>query len=460
MPGMKMLRLHEVLVPGLLMVASVTPALTQQAAPVNPAPVSLTLPQAVSMALAHSHKLALARLAVQSSEEQKRMARANFYPKLSNKSSVLHLTQLQGVVISAGALSHGTTAGPIPAETLRIDQGANTTYMSGTGLVQPITQLFKIHAEVKAADADLRSTQLSDKDAENGIALAVHELYYSYLIEEARESAAQDAVHAAKVSAEEARQAVEHGHLLTNAGLGSQADLLDKQQAELASKLKLDDLTLKLDDLLGLPLGTKLVLQPEGLGAEPLLPTREEAMKRVLEKSPSVLEARQSVRKARAGVSAARDAYIPNITGIARYSYQSGLPFFTHNFGIFGASFTYNLFDGGARRDKLGDAHIQLRMAQEHLAQVENDVRVEISAAYDKEEQLRQLVQVATMALKAHEATLRIQQQRVRVKAALPSAASTAKSQVARARMSLLNAELNLHLAQDDIARLLGELPE
>jgi len=176
----------------------------------------------------------------------------------------------------------------------------------------------------------------------------------------------------------------------------------------------------------------------------------------VLEKSPAVLKARQELKKAQAGVDAARDAYIPDITGIARYSYQSGLPFFTHNFGTFGASFKFTLFDGGAREARLHDAHVKLSMAQTQLAQLQNDVRIEIAAAYDKEEQLQQLVQVASLALKAHEETMRIEKQRVQVKASLPSAEVTAQSEVASAKVNLLGARLNLYLAQNDIGRLLG----
>jgi multidrug efflux system outer membrane protein len=459
MLGTRTLRRKASLALATMAVSATLPVAAQQTGTVSRAPVALTLPQAVEMALAHSHKVELARLSVQDSQQEKRIAQSRLYPRLSNESSVLHISSLEGVVIPAGALSRGTSGGKIPAGTLRIDQGADTTYTSGTGLAQPITQIFKIRAGVKAANAGLRSAQLTEQDAEDGIAFEVHQLYYSYLIEEARETAAIDAVNAGHISAEETQQAVEHGHLLTDAGLTSQADLLDKQQAVLASKLQLDDLTLKLDDLIGLPLGTKLALDSGELGMPAPLPSRDDAMQMVLQRSPSVLEARQDVKKAQAGVDAARDAYIPNVTGIARYSYQSGLPFFTHNFGTFGASFSYNLFDGGAREEKLHDARIQLAIARAHLAQVENDVRIEISAAYDSEERLQQLIRVAAMALQARRDALRIERQRVRVKAALPSVEATAGSEVAAAQMRLLAAKLNLYLAESDISRILGNAP-
>ncbi|ACO34267.1 MULTISPECIES: TolC family protein [Acidobacterium] len=456
MPEKQEWKWKTLLTVAMLATASVWPAPAQQAEPLTREPLVLTLPQAVHLAMEHSHRLALARLAVEDSREEKRIARSHFYPRLSNSSSVLHISALQGVVIPAGALTRGTSGAAVPADTVRIDQGASTTYTSGTGLAQPMTQFFRIRAGVRAADADLHSAQLTEQDAEDNISLEVHQFYYSYLIEEARERAAEDAVHAASVSAEEARQSVQHGHLLTNAQLGTQASLLDKQQAVLVSRLHLDDITLKLDDLLGLPLGTSLTLSSADLETPSILPSRSQAMQMVLEKSPAVLKARQELKKAQAGVDAARDAYIPDITGIARYSYQSGLPFFTHNFGTFGASFKFTLFDGGAREARLHDAHVKLSMAQTQLAQLQNDVRIEIAAAYDKEEQLQQLVQVASLALKAHEETMRIEKQRVQVKASLPSAEVTAQSEVASAKVNLLGARLNLYLAQNDIGRLLG----
>lgn len=424
----------------------------------DPAAVHLTLPAAVQMALAHNRHLTLAHLAVTDSEAQKRLAQSHYFPVLKNQSAVLHITELEGVKIPAGAIGQGTT-GLLPANTLTIDQGAATTYTSGTELAQPLTQMFKIRAGVKAADADLNSARIQSDDAENGIALLVHKLYYGMLIEQTRGLAAEDAVDAAAVVEEETKRGVEEGKFLTDAELQSRTDLLDKQQAALVSRLNFDDLTLQLDDALGLPLGTHLVLDPDSVGTPLELPTRTEATALLLAKSPTILSARQTVEKAKAGVAAARDEYIPDITGIARYSYQSGLPFLAHNFGTFGAAFTYNLFDGGGREAKLKDARIKLTLAQTELQQAENDVRIELSSAYDKAEQLERLVSVTTQAMEAREESFRIQSERAKVNAQLASGVAAAHAALASARMNVLNSRLNLYLVKNDIQRRLGERP-
>lgn len=423
------------------------------------AAVHLSLSTAVQMAIQHNRQIMLSRLAVADNEAQKRLAKSHYYPILKNQSAVLHITELEGIKIPAGALGQ-TATGSLPAETLIIGQGGATSYTSGTELAQPLTQMFKLRDGVRAANADLNSARIQSDDTENGVALLVHKLYYNILIEQMRGLAAQDAVQAASIAEEETKRGVEEGKLLTDVELQSRTDLLDKQQTFLISRLTLDDLTLQLDDALGLALGTHLVLDPESISTPPKLPTRIEAIAFLLDKNPTILSARQAVEKAKAGVSAARDEYIPDITGIARYSYQSGLPFLAHNFGTFGAAFTYTLFDGGGREAKLQDARIKLTMAQTQLEEAENDARIELSSAYDKAEQLEQLLNVTTQAMQAREESFRIQSERAKVNAQLASGVAAAHATLMLARMTVLNSRLNLYLAENDITRRLGQRPE
>ena len=423
-------------------------------------PIHLTLSAAVQLALQHNHHIALAQLAVRDSEEQKKIAQSHFYPNLSNQSSVLHITELEGVVIPPGAFAHGGTAGLVPPQTVIIDQGAATTYTSGTGLTQPITQAFKIRAGVEAANADLSSAKIQSSDAENAISLQVHQLYYGILIEQQRGEAAQAAVDAAAQVEQDNSRGLAEGRLLEDAELLSRTDLLDKQQSALVSRLALDDLMLQFDDALGSPLGTKYALDSDSLGDPPALPTRSDATTQVLNTNPKVLMARQTVEKAKAGLAAARDEYIPNVTGIARYSYQDGLPFFARNFGTFGAMVTYDLFNGGAREASLKDARIKLSMAETDLEQTEDDAKLELSSAYDKVEQLEQLRSVTKQALDAREETLRIKTSREKATAELASTVASARAAVAAAHMNELNAQLNLYLAQNNILRLLGKRPD
>ena len=196
-------RIHKRLLAASVVIAVLVCPLTlpgQQLGAATPegAAVHITLHSAVEMALAHNRHIELAHLAVRDSETQKKVAESHFYPSIKNESAVLHITELEGVRIPAGAIGE-TSTGVLPAKTLVIGQGGATSYTSGTGLTQPLSQIFKIRAGVKAADADLNTARVQSEDAENGIALLVHQLYYNILIEQLRGKAAKDAVDAATI---------------------------------------------------------------------------------------------------------------------------------------------------------------------------------------------------------------------------------------------------------------------
>jgi outer membrane protein TolC len=421
--------------------------------------VQLTLSKAVAMGMQLNRHLTLARLAADESREKRSIARAPYYPHITNESNALYLTDLEGVVLPAGAFGNPPSVGLIPNKTLTIDQGAQDAFSSGTGLVQPITQIFKIHAGSKAAEADVKTAEITEKDTENSISLLVHKLYFAILTAEARRSASKESVSAATVVEQESIRAVADGRSLEVATLESHAALLDQQQTVLKVQLSLDDLTLQLDDALGLPLGTKLILDPNVDVDSPTLPSRSEAIAMARDRNPKVLEAQQAVEKAKAGLAAARAAYIPDISGLARYSYQSGVPFLVHNFGTFGGNLSYDLFDGGAREFKVKQAKIQLEMARTQLDQTEADVAIEIAAAYDQVDELHQLVAVASEALKARTEAARISVQRQQQNAELPSGVAKSQAVVSAANVSLLEAKLGLYLAEDSIQQMLGMRP-
>ena len=424
----------------------------------NNAPMPPTLTQAIDLALKQNREVKLAQLAVVDSEHKKEIARSAYYPLIRNESKLNHITDLAGVEIPAGAFGNHPDTGLIPGENLFLDQGANTSYTSGTGLEQPLTQMFKIRESNRAAAADIKSARAQVNQTQNQIALKVRQLYYSILIAQLKQQAAQEEVAASQVKLEESLSDVERGQALEEVALQSRASSLDAQQSALVQRLQIHDLTISLDDLLGLPLNTNLVLQADNF-APASVPSREECIRIAQDRSPEIQAAKQNVEKAKAGLAAAKDEYIPDITGLARYSYQSGIPFLVHNFGTFGFSFTYDLFDGGKRIAQIKDSRTLLSEAEVNLARIEDEVSVQVETAYDKVEQLQDLVGVADQVVKAREEASRVTDRRFEQTSALASARAEAHAKTISAQASSLEANLGLLLAQGDLKRTMGELP-
>jgi outer membrane protein TolC len=419
----------------------------------------LTLSQAIDLALKQNRDLKLAQLAVVDSQHKKEIARSAYFPHINNQSEILHITDLAGVQIPAGAFGNHPDTGLIPGQNLFLEQGGLTSYTSGTGLTQPLTQMFKIRESNHAATADINTAKVQVTQTENAVALKVRQLYYGILIAQLKQQAAADEVAASQVKVDEAMSDVQRGNALDVVVLETRASALDARQSALAQRLQIHDLTISLNDLLGLPLNTELALDADTSAAAESIASRAECIRIAQEHSPEIEAAKQGVIKAQAGLSAAKDAYIPDITGLARYSYQSGIPFLVHNFGTFGVSFSYDLFDGGRRVAEIKDSRTLLSEAQLNLAKVEDEVAVQVETAYDKVEQLQDLAGVVAEALKAREEASRVTDRRFEQNAALASARAEAHAKALSTRASYLEATLGLSLAQGDLKRTMGQLP-
>src|SRR3984885_1916268 len=419
----------------------------------------LTLPQAIDLALKQNRSLGLARLGVTDSEHKKQIARSDYFPHIKNESSALHLTEFAGVEIPAGAFGIQPFTGAIPGETLFLDQGLLTTYTSGTGLTQPFTQMFKIRESNRAATADINSAKIQVDQAEDDVVLKVRQVYYGLLIAQLKKEAAVEEVNASQVKDQEAQDEVRNGSALQSTALESLAGLLEAKQEVLTETLQIHSQSFTLNDLLGLPLETQLELDSDTSVGTLSTPTRQECIRISQGKNPDIRSAQQAVLKAKAGLAAAKDAYIPDITGLARYSYQSGIPFLVHNFGTFGITFSYDLFDGGKREAEVRDSRTLLSEAELNLTKVEEGVAVQVEKAYDKVEQLQDLVGVAEEALKVRTEAARLADRQFEQNEALASARSEAHAKVISAEASSLEANLSLSLAQGDLIKTIGQIP-
>jgi outer membrane protein TolC len=423
------------------------------------APLELTLPQAIDLALKQNRDLQLAQLTVIEKERQKQIARAAYFPQIKNESTVLHITELAGVSVPAGAFGTSVPPGPIPAHNLVIDQGGLTSYTSGTGLAQPLSQMFKIRESNRAAAADISSAKIQVNQAENDVALKVRQLYYGILIAQLKQQAASEEVDASQVKFQESTDAVDRGKALEVVALESHAAFLDAKQAVLTQALQVHDLTVALDDLLGLPRNTLIRLNEDAPASSGPNLSREECLRIAHQQSPEIRAAHQAVEKAKAHLAAARDAYIPDITGIARYSYQSGVPLLVHNFGTFGVTFTYDLFDGGRRSAEIGESRTLLAQAEVSLTKAEEEVAVQVETAYDRVTEMQSLVEVTEEVLKARTEAARVADRQLEQNEVLSSATAEAAAKVSAAKASLLEAKLGLSLARGELQRTMGQIP-
>jgi outer membrane protein TolC len=442
---------------GLLGSIFITSSVAQQP---SASPMQLTLEQAINLALKQNHSVHLRGLSVDQMQSKKDEARSNYLPQIKASGSVLHVTELAGVEIPAGAFGNYPSTGPVPAKSLFIDQGSGTGYTGGVGLEQPLTQLFRIHHANVAAQQDVFIAKTQLDQTQDAIALQVRQLYYNLLINQQRLKASQEQLAAAQVKDEESQSDVVRGNALELSTLQSKAALLQTQQASLTLRLQGNGLRRQLADVLGLPVETPLELDPGASAVAVDIPSRADAIRIALEQNQDIKAARLTLVKAQAGLAAARDEYIPDVTALSRYSYQSGVPLLVHNFGTFGFSLSYDLFDGGRREAKIREARTDVHSAEVAVDKLQSETEVQVQGVYDRVDELRQMVDVAEQVVKVRTEAARLADRQFEQSAALNSARSQSHADLTSATASLLEANCGLSLTEADLKRAIGQMPQ
>lgn len=422
-----------------------------------PSPRRLSLTEAVHLALSQNHSLKIARLKVIENEHKKAGERAAYFPSISNQSNVSHVTNLQSIGIPAGAL--GEAGGSlVPASNILLPQGQTTLYTSGTMLAQPLTQLIRIHAANKIGAEETAASREDVKKVENEVALQVHALYFEILVAGKQKQAAEQQAAYAGEQLRESEEDVRYGSALKVTSIQGRARLLEGQQAVLTADLQLTDLTTELNDLLGLPLDTKLDLDP-AVPADFDQRPREEYLRAAWSDNPEIHAAEDTVGKARAGVVAAKSAYLPDVTAYARQSYQDGVPFLVRNFGTFGVTLNWDVFDFGKRRAAVKEREAQLAAAQENLLRLKEEVAVAIDRGFNKVERTRSLVKVANEIVALRHESERLAGNQAAVGVVLASEQRQAVAATYKAEADYLQAKLGYLLAWAELEKTVGHTP-
>jgi len=416
---------------------------------------TLSLDEAIALAVAQNSSLKIAGAKVRESIEKRTSVRADYFPHLSNETNYAHISNTRQVSVPAGSLGTVPGVGPFPTHDIPIDQGSNNLFLTDTYLTQPLTPLLKTHQADKMALADQQIAAAELGKTKTDVIFAAHRLFYGLVIARKQRDAASAAVSAGEQSLREAKDSVAAGNVLEVAAIGSSAVLLQNRYSLLSAETQIGDLNSELNDLLGLPLDTKI---------EPLDPpppetsarSRESFVQEALERNPEIKAAQEAVKKAESGLKAAYIDYIPDIYMDGHYAYQHGAPFLTHDIGVFGLKMTWNIFDWGKRRAVVAQRNWQLTQAKEDLHRVKRKIEVEVDKAHRKLEQTKSLIDVTRESLALQQENLRLKGDARKAGTATEAQYATAIAAVKNAEYEELQALLGYSLAVADLKRIIA----
>jgi outer membrane protein TolC len=420
----------------------------------------LTLSEAVDLALKQNSDLRIGRAKVGGNQYRAAGTRADELPQVKTDATLFGIAKTQNLTIPAGALGAYSGIGLLPGTPVVIDQGNHDLLITNTTVEQPLTQLIRLRAARRAAEADVRASQADLRKTENEVALQVRQIYIDILIGRLEMQAAAIQISAAEEGLKENTDGVSTGNLLEVAVLGQKTNLLQSKYQLSKLENQISDLTGDLNDLTGLPIDTALELEPISTEAESPVLSLAVCRDLAMNHSPDIQAATEAAEKARQGVRIAKADYVPDLGAFAQYTYQNGVPFLVHNNGSVGLRMSWNVFDWGKRSAAIGEGEARLTQAEENIQRLKRRVTLQVEKSYRNLELAKEMTTTARASLEQARETKRLDADRHLVGVSLASEDWRAQAAEASAQANVLRADLNYLLAKGELDVATGAAPK
>jgi outer membrane protein TolC len=428
---------------------------------------AVSLDEAIQLAHQQNRTVHLARLKVDEANAKLTQARADYFPRITNETNAMRLNESESLTIPKGVLGSYAQDGPIPGKDVSIELGKQNLILSTTTAAQPLSQLFKIHAGVSAARADSAIARADARRAEDEIALNVKKVYYNLLAIERRGHATELRIQAGEEKIAEARNSVQAGASLEVEVQEGTAEIAEARHALGELEDTEADLRADLNDLLGLPIDTKVALstpaedpdRPDNQAAETsaLSQPAEDLAAGALQHNPEIASAHSSLDKANAGLQAARLEFVPNISAFAEYVYQNGVPLLPANSATVGLRMDWTISEFGKRTGMIRERKSQVSQAKENLQITEDRLRIEVGKKLRKLRRCATSLEAAQASVTARTEMRRIVANQVEAKTVNASSLTEAEAKLTEAEAQLFEARMERATAQAELEKLLGE---
>ncbi|HVP50004.1 MAG TPA: TolC family protein [Candidatus Bathyarchaeia archaeon] len=338
----------------------------------------LTLDDAQQAAAGASNPLVrLGELQVEAAKQHRLGVEAQYFPNLSTSYLGLHFNKHPGEVLSAG---------PPPVAVNIITKDSNAVNLLA---VQPITPLFSIYqlAKIARADENIARAKAGMPVAET--AMKVEKNFFELLVAQRELTSAE-----ADSKKVQARWLTASGSGVTSISTEQEQEMISAEKAILGPASRVKELTASLDEMLGLPEGTRLELVPPA----PLV--EDTSLKEVADKAMAanaeVVEAEQTAIKAHAALTLTKLTYVPTVGVLGGYAFQDMINLvLPRSFGYIGASASWTIFDFGKREHGVKESRANAEAADLGVQLTKAKVASAVKSSYLELDRSRKFYQLA-----------------------------------------------------------------
>ena len=345
--------------------------------------VRLTLAQAQQAAGAASNPLVrLGELQVEAARQHRLGVQSQYFPALSSSYTSLHFNKHPGQVLTV----QGPTGAERQVAVNILNKDENVVNLMAA---QPITPLIAIHQLAKIARADENIARAKAGMPVAEAAMAIEKTFFDLLVAQ-RELTGAEAD--SKMVKARWMSASNSGKPFVSST--EETEMLGAEKSVLASTSKVMELTASLNQMIGLPDGTKLELIPPDPLVENI--SLKEVTDKAMAANTEVVEAEQTAIKAHAAATISKLEYGPTVAVIGGYTNQTAINFvFPRAASYLGVMASWTIFDFGKREHGVRESKANADAASLGVQLVKAKVAAAVKSTYFELQRSRQFTQLA-----------------------------------------------------------------
>lgn len=356
------------------------PITDQQPLPVDTKTL-LGLDEAIKIALANSSRIKEAEENLKSAIEEKKSARAAFFPKGTAEYQYTHLNE-------APTTSFDNPFFPvIPGDSIEFTVGSQEMYEWNVSLTQPLFTGFAIISQYRLKDLGVEAARTKRDMAVLDLVRDVKKAYFNLLLAKAALRVSEEAVKNLESHVRDAEQYYKQGMIPYNDLLKSKVALAHVvQQREMASAGE-RVATSALNTLLEFDINHNTDIE-DVLSIPPVSYRLSDLLHEAVENRPELKLIQNAVKSLDQGVRLAKSAYYPKIA-IAGYYEQTG-DNFTATENDYGAIYNsavilnakWDFFEGGKTKSDVARYRYDKRSVMRRYKTAENGIQLEVKNAF------------------------------------------------------------------------------
>jgi len=431
--------------------------------------VFLSLNQALEMAVEQNQLIKIFQYKIDNADGKLREMKSNYYPRVIaegnfgyNSNPNVTAKKGQFSFIYEELLDDKDFAKylednfPLPPKKITMVKGEELFCIANVSLYQPLSQLTTVNTGRKITDIDLNISKLQLDNVISEISLGIKELFYGILIEEKYEEVALYQLEYNIANYNDVKNAFESGEALKIDVTALEAEIYEKEQELLEAQNKKESYVLSFKQLVGIDFNVKAVLILDSIDLFDFKKNIADYYILASQNNYELNISNATVGKAKLGITAAKKAYIPELSYFAKYNYQHGIPLTPDNYFMTGLNLKWTLIASGERSALIKQRNALYNEALKDFEYKSKTVKVEVHKAFLDLTYAYKLIQTAKKALEVRTEELILVENSVEEGEALPSRLLMAKADYAKAEADLLGSKLNYLISLSKLNRLTG----